>query len=78
MFKCIKTFAGNKVSMKKGDTIENLDKELAEDYLRAGFIIEEKAKEVETKVETKVETIVKEVVEKVETPVKKTASKKKK
>ena len=81
MFKCVKTFAGNKVSMKKGDTIENLDKELAEDYKRAGFIvevIEEKAKEKAKEVETKVETAVKEVVKKVETPVKKAASKKKK
>ena len=64
MYKCIKTFAGNIVSMKKGDTIESLDKELAEDYLRAGFIIEEEIKEVETKAEAKVETEVKEVVEK--------------
>lgn len=51
MYKCIKSFAGNTVSMKKGDTIENLDKELALDYLRAGFIIEEKAKEVKQVVE---------------------------
>ena len=77
MYKCIKTFAGNKVSMKKGDTIENLDKELAEDYLRAGFIIEEKVKKVETEIK-EVETKVKEAVEKVEIPVKKPASKKKK
>ena len=77
MYKCIKTFAGNKVSMKKGDTIEYLDKELAEDYLRAGFIVEEKAKEVETEIK-KVETKVKEVIEKVEMPVKKSTSKKKK
>lgn len=54
MFKCVKTFAGNKVSMKKGDTRETLDKELAEDLLRAGYIIEEKAKEVETKVKEEV------------------------
>ena len=46
MYKCIKSFAGNIVSMKKGDTIEYLDKELAKDYLKAGFIIEEEAKEI--------------------------------
>ena len=40
MYKCIESFAGNKVSMKKGDTVESLDKELALDYLRAGFIVE--------------------------------------
>lgn len=76
MFKCIKTFAGNKVSMKKGDIIEYLDKELAEDYLRAGFIIEEKVNKVETKVkelETEVKEVVKEAVEEV---IKKPAAKK--
>lgn len=67
MFKCIKSFAGNTVSMKKGDTIEHLDKALAEDYLRAGFIIEEKAEEVKTEV--------KEVVEEVKEAAEKTASK---
>lgn len=72
MYKCIKTFAGNKVSMKKGDTIEYLDKELAEDYKRAGFIIEEKVKEVENKVKEEVKEVVEKIVSK------KTASKKKK
>lgn len=67
MYKAIKTFAGNKVSMKKGDTIEKLDKELAEDYIRAGFI--EEIKPAEAK---------KEVVKEVEPPVKKSTSKKKK
>lgn len=56
MYECIKSFAGNKVSMKKGDTINYLDKELAEDYLRAGFIVEVKP------VETKVKETIKEVV----------------
>ena len=64
MYKCIKTFAGNKVSMKKGDTIECLDDELALDYLRAGFIVEENqvtktikeiAKEVKEEINTTVE-----------------------
>ena len=72
MYKCIKTFAGNKVSMKKGDTIEYLDKELAEYYKRAGFIIEEKVKEVENKVKEEVKEVVEKIVSK------KTASKKKK
>ena len=57
MYKCIKSFAGNIVSMKKGDTIEYLDKELAEDYIRAGFIIEEKAKEIKQVVEKVKEAI---------------------
>ena len=73
MYKCIKTFAGNIVSMKKGDTVESLDKELAEDYLRAGFIIEEKTEKTEVK---KVETEVKEVVEEAKEVVEKPAAKK--
>lgn len=73
MFKCIKTFAGNKVSMKKGDTIDYLDTELAEDYLRAGFIVEEKV----NKVKTEVKEVVEEVKEVIEKP-KKTTTKKKK
>lgn len=60
MYRCIKSFAGNKVSMKIGDTIEHLDKELAEDYKRAGFIVEEAIKPVETKVKE----VIKEVVSK--------------
>ena len=58
MYKCIKSFAGNIVSMKKGDTIEHLDKELAEDYLRAGFIIEEKVNEIKQVVEKVKEEII--------------------
>ena len=71
MYKCIKSFAGNIVSMKKGDTIESLDKELALDYLNAGFI-------VEVKQETKaIKEIAKEIKE--ETPtVEKTATVEKK
>ena len=38
MYKAIKTFAGINLAMKKGDTIENIDKEIAEDLLRAGYI----------------------------------------
>lgn len=83
MYKCVKTFAGIKVSMKKGDTIGSLDKELAEDYIRAGFIVEEKAENVINKVEKNLENVkeeVKEVVEEVaEKPAaKRTTSRKKK
>ena len=75
MYKCIKTFAGNKVSMKKGDTIENLDKELAEDYIRAGFIVVvDSIKPIQVKVKEEVKEVIKEVVEK---PTKKTSRKKK-
>ena len=75
MYKCIKTFAGNKVSMKKGDTIENLDKELAEDYIRAGFIVVvDSIKPIQTKVKEEVKEVIKEVVEK---STKKTSRKKK-
>lgn len=63
MYRCIKSFAGNKVSMKKGDTIEHLDQELAEDYKRAGFIVEEVVKPVETKIKD----VIKDVVSKKDT-----------
>lgn len=79
MFRCVKTFAGNKVSMKKGDTKENLEKEIAEDLLRAGYIVEEKAKEIETEVkepEVKAAEVVEEVAEKVAEKVEKAAAKK--
>jgi hypothetical protein len=75
MYKCIKSFAGNEVSMKKGDTIENLDKELAEDYIRAGFIVVvDSIKPIQTKVKEEVKEVIKEVVEK---STKKTSRKKK-
>ena len=38
MYKAIKTFAGNKIAMKKGDIKEYIEKEIAEDLLRAGYI----------------------------------------
>lgn len=41
MYKAIKTFAGTKIAMKKGDTRNFIEKEIAEDLLRAGYIIEE-------------------------------------
>ena len=74
MYKCIESFAGNKIAMKKGDTIEHLDKELAEDYLRAGFIIEEKAKESKQVIEKVKEDITSSAEEKA--PVKKRTKKK--
>ena len=60
MYRCIKSFAGNKVSMKKGDTIEHLEQELAEDYKRAGFIVEEVVKPV-------IKNVIKDVVNKKDT-----------
>lgn len=79
MYKCIISFAGNKVSMKKGDTIECLDKELATDYLRAGFIVEvkeetslkEKLEKAEEKTKAKLN-----VTSAEKTPVKKRTKKK--
>lgn len=50
MYKAIKTFAGIKIAMKKGDIVENIEKEIAEDLLRAGYI-EEIKEEVEPVVE---------------------------
>lgn len=46
MYKAIKTFAGIKVAMKKGDIANYIEKEIAEDLLRAGYI-EEIKEEVE-------------------------------
>jgi len=40
MYKAIKTFAGTKIAMKKGDTKNFIEKEIAEDLLRAGYIEE--------------------------------------
>lgn len=49
MYKAIKTFAGIKVAMKKGDIANYIEKEIAEDLLRAGYIeeIKEEIEEVE-------------------------------
>lgn len=77
MYKCVKTFAGIKVSMKKGDTIDSLDKELAEDYIRAGFIVE--VQNVKTEVKKEIEEVVEEIKEVAEKPTaKKTTTRKKK
>lgn len=40
MYKAIKTFAGIKIAMKKGDKRNFIEKEIAEDLLRAGYIEE--------------------------------------
>lgn len=64
MYKALKTFAGTKIAMKKGDVKEFIEKEIAEDLLRAGYIeevkVEEKAVVEEIKEEVAEET--KEVV----------------
>ena len=74
MYKAIKTFAGINLAMKKGDTIENIEKEIAEDLLRAGYIeeIKEDSPAVE---EPKKEEVVE--VKEVEKPKKTTTRKKK-
>ena len=46
MYKAIKTFAGIKIAMKKGDIKEYIEEEIAKDLLRAGYI-EEIKEEVE-------------------------------
>lgn len=46
MYKAIKTFAGNEIAMKKGDTKEYIEENVAKDLLRAGYI-EEIKEEVE-------------------------------
>lgn len=75
MYKAIKTFAGNKIAMKKGDIKEYIEKEIAEDLLRAGYI-----EEIKLEAKAVVEEIKEEVVEKVkevEKPKKTTTRKKK-
>lgn len=71
MYKAIKTFAGTKIAMKKGDTRNFIEKEIAEDLLRAGYI-------EEIKLEAKaVEQEIKEEVVEVEKPKRTTTRKKK-
>ena len=62
MYKAIKTFAGLKLAMKKGDTKDYIDEEIAQDLLRAGYI-EKIKEEVEpaTVEEPKKEEVVEEV-----------------
>ena len=77
MYKAIKTFAGIKIAMKKGDTKNFIEKEIAEDLLRAGYIEEVKEKVEPVKVEApKKEEVVEEVKE-VEKPKRTTTRKKK-
>ena len=75
MYKAIKTFAGIEIAMKKGDTREYIQKDIAEDLLRAGYIEEVKDKPIEKPV-TVVEFKIEEAKE-VEKP-KKTSTRKKK
>lgn len=78
MYKAIKTFAGIKIAMKKGDVKEYIEKDIAEDLLRAGYI-EEIKEEIEpvVVVETpKKEEVVEETKE-VEKPKRTTTRKKK-
>jgi len=51
MYKALKTFAGTKIAMKKGDTKNFIEKEIAEDLLRAGYI-EEIPNEITVKTES--------------------------
>ena len=81
MYKAIKTFAGNKIAMKKGDVKEYIEKDIAEDLLRAGYI-EEIKEEVEPVVvveEIKEEKAVEKIeeVKEVEKPKRTTTRKKK-
>lgn len=72
MYKAIKTFAGINIAMKKGDTKEYIEEEIAKDLLRAGYI-------EEIKEENNVVEEIKEVVEikEVEKPKKTTTRKNK-
>lgn len=75
MYKAIKTFAGIKIAMKKGDVKEYIEKDIAEDLLRAGYI-----EEIKEKVEPVIVEVPKEVVEEikeVEKPKRTTTRKKK-
>ena len=74
MYKAVKTFAGINIAMKKGDTREYIQKDIAEDLLRAGYIEEIKDKPIQRPV-IAVEPKIEEVKE-VEKP-KKTTRKKK-
>ena len=77
MYKAIKTFAGTQIAMKKGDVKEYIEKEIAEDLLRAGYIeeIKEEVEPVNQFVDNN--KIVEEVVEEVEKPKRTTTRKKK-
>ena len=79
MYKAIKTFAGTKIAMKKGDVKEYIEKEIAEDLLRAGYIEEIKleAKAVEQEVKEEIKKEVVEEVKEVEKPKRTTTRKKK-
>lgn len=82
MYKAIKTFAGIKIAMKKGDVKEYIEKDIAEDLLRAGYIeeIKEEVEPVILKVEEIKDEKVVEAVEAVKEVVKpkKTTTRKKK
>ena len=75
MYKATKTFAGINVAMKKGDTREYIQKEIAEDLLRAGYIVEIEDEPIEAPVIVAPQKT--EEVKEVEKP-KKTTSRKKK
>ena len=60
MYKALETFVG-KVSMVKGEVKEILDKEVANDLLKAGYIEEladNKVKEVENKVKEEFKKVI--------------------
>ena len=67
MFKALKSFGG-KISMKKGETKDINDENIAKDLLNAGYI-EEIKKDVE-KIDTKVKEEVKKTEEKVKEEIK--------
>lgn len=56
MYRALKSFVG-KLSMKKGEMKPIRDEAIANDLLHAGYIIEEKAKEVETKIKEEVQKV---------------------
>ena len=56
MYKALRSFVG-KLSMKKGEVKPIKDKAIANDLLHAGYIIEEKAKQVETKIKEEVKKV---------------------
>ena len=82
MFKAIKTFAGINVAMKKGDTREYIEQDVAEDLLRAGYIEEIKESPVvkettSAKIAQVQKEEVVEAIKEVEKPKKTTTRKKK-
>lgn len=78
MFKALKSFCG-KVSMKKGETKEINDVNIANDLLNAGLIekVKEDVKKIETKVKEEIKNTEEKIEEKVE-EVKKTKTSRKK